>query len=263
MSNLKNESEFFHSIAPLVISLVRDSSKEMAVVADKGAGDYATQVDVDVENLVVAELGKVFPGDQILAEEGYSDTSIGEGRIWLIDPICGTSNLGKGINNFCTNIALVEGNQVVASCVVDHSQGEYFWSVGGGQVFVGDREHQLPAPELGLKIDVDFGAVRSVAGDVRQKHNNTLLKIINDTEYDVISLNASLGFAYAAIGKTDGFINVYNHPWDIAAASFLVQQVGGVVTGIDGSPWTPETIGAIGGRTSEIHKELLDLFLSS
>ena len=263
MSNLQNESEFFHTIAPLAISLVRDSSKEMAIVENKGVGDYSTQIDVDVENLVVSELNKRFPDDRILAEEGYSDTSMGEGRIWLIDPICGTNNLGKGINNFCTNIALVESNQVIASCVVDHSQGEYFWSIGEGHVFAGDKTYQLPAPELGFKIDVDFGAVRSVASEVRQKHNNALLKLINDTDYDLVSLNTSLGFAYTAVGKTDGFINVYNHPWDVAAGSFLIQQAGGVITGIDGSPWAVSTVGAIGGRTPEIHKELLNLFLSS
>jgi myo-inositol-1(or 4)-monophosphatase len=263
MDSLYSESQFFHTIAPLIIALVRDNSKEMAVVESKGVGDYSTQIDIDVENLIVAELGTRFPGDLILAEEGYSDTSIVDGRMWLIDPICGTNNLGKGINNYCTNIALVNHGQVVASCVVDHNQDEYLWSIGEGKVFVNDRTVQFPAPELGIKIDVDFGSIRSVNRELRTKHNNSLLKLVNDTDYDIISLNASLSFAYTSIGKTDGFINVFNHPWDIAAASFLVQQSGGVLTAIDGSPWTVSTVGAIGGRTPEIHKRLLDLFLES
>lgn len=263
MSSLKNESAFFHETVPSIIALVRDSSKELAVAEDKGAGDYATQLDIDVENLIVSKLAECFPHDQILAEEGYSDTPISDSRMWLIDPICGTSNLGKGINNFCTNIALINSGRVVASCVIDHSQDEYFWSVGEDQVFINDTLCRPPAVELGLKIDVDFGSVRSVVAEVRQKHNNTLLRLVNETSYDLVSLNTSLGFAYAAIGKTDGFINVFNHPWDIAAASFLIQQAGGVITALDGSHWTAETVGAIAGRTPEIHKKLLDTFLSS
>ncbi len=90
-----------------------------------------------------------------------------------------------------------------------------------------------------------------------------MLKLIQDTSYDVISLNTSLGFAYTALGKTDGFVNVFNHPWDICAASFLIQQSGGVITAMDGSPWTITTVGAIGGKTPEIHKELLNLFVQS
>jgi myo-inositol-1(or 4)-monophosphatase len=263
MNTLQNETKFFHDIALAVIALVQNSSKEMSIVESKGVGDYSTQVDINVEGLIVSELSKRFPDDQILAEEGYSDTSIPDSRIWLIDPICGTNNLGKGINSFCTNIALVDGGQVIASCVIDHSQGEYIWSVGEGQVFVNDKTRRPPAPELGLKIDIDFGAIRSVAAGLRQKHNNALLKLVNDTDYDLVSLNTSLGFAYTAIGKTDGFINVFNHPWDVAASSFLIRQAGGVITGIDGSPWTISTVGAIAGRTPEIHKELLHIFLSS
>lgn len=263
MKDLQAESEFFHDIARDVIALVQNSSKEMAVFKDKGVGDYSTQVDVDSENLIVSEINKRFPGDQVLAEEGHSDTSISDGRIWVIDPICGTSNLGKGINNFCTNIALVKGGQVIASCVVDHSQDEYFWSIGGGQVFVNDKTSRPPAPELGLKIDLDLSAIRGTTSETRQKYNNCLVKLINDTSYELISLNTSLGFAYAAIGKTDGFISVFNYPWDIAASSFLVQQVGGVLTALDGSPWTITSVGAIAGRTPAIHKELLDLFLDS
>jgi myo-inositol-1(or 4)-monophosphatase len=263
VNNLEDEAAFFHRIAQSVIELVQQSSKAMAVVESKGVGDYSTQVDINVENLIVSELRKRFPDDHVLAEEGYSNTTIPAGRIWLIDPICGTNNLGKGINNFCTNIALVDAGEVVASCVVDHSQNTYMWSVGEGNVFVNDKIPSVPAPELGYKIDIDFGSVKNADNNVRQKHNACLLKLINETGYDLVSLNTSLGFAYTAIGKTDGFINVFNHPWDIAAASFLIQQSGGVLTGIDGSPWTITTVGAIGGRTPEIHKELLDLFLHS
>lgn len=264
MIKLTTETTFFHDIASAVIALVQNSSKAMAVVESKGVGDYSTQVDIAVEKLIVGELQKRFPDDHILAEEGFSDTAIPDSRIWLIDPICGTNNLGKGINNFCTNIALVNNKQVIASCVIDHSQGTYLWSTGEGKLYVNDMPPRLPAPELGLKIDIDFGSLRKGADShVRQQHNACLLKLINETDYDLISLNTSLGFAYTAVGKTDGFINVFNHPWDIATASFLIQQAGGVLTGIDGSPWTIETAGAIAGRTPEIHAELLDLFLHS
>lgn len=258
-------TSFIHSIAPEIIKLVKEgTNEEITVVADKGpAGDYATQVDVATENYIVSAIQRDFPDDEILAEEGYSDTAIPAGRIWLIDPICGTNNLGKGINNFCTNIALVDGGKVIASCVVDHSQGEYFWSVGNNSVFVNDKPYVAPSLALGQKVDIDFGSVRSVGPGLRQKHNNLLRKLIEETDYDIISLNASLGFAYTAIGKTDGFVNVFNHPWDIAAASFLIQQAGGILTALDGSPWDLTTVGAIGGRTVEVHQKLLKLFLES
>lgn len=261
--NYTKETDFFNNIAPGVIKFVREiRQKEMTIVQQKGdSSDYATHVDVDTEDYIVAELSKLFPNDQILAEEGYSDTSISHGRMWLIDPICGTSNLGKGINNFCTNIALVINKQVVAACVIDHSEGEYIWSPGEGKLFINNKLYTPTSLDIGQKIDVDFGAVRKTDKSTRQRYYKFLFRIFDETDFDLISLNTSLGFAYTAIGKVDGFLNVINHPWDIAASSFLIQQAGGVITGIDGKEWTLDSVGAIAANTPELHKKLVDLFL--
>lgn len=258
------EVDFFHRIAPRIIELAKNESRDSQIIKTKEfTGDYATRVDVAVEDFIVAELKKYFPKDPVLAEEGYADTAIPQGRMWLVDPICGTNNLGKGLRNYCTNIALVYNSKVIAACVVDHSQADYIWSVGRKEVYVNSQLYVPPSPAMGLKIDIDFGSLKSVADNLKSKHNACLLKLVQLKKYDLISLNTSLGFAYTATGKTDGFINLDNHPWDIAAASFLLQQAGGTLTGLDGSPWTITTRGAIGGRTAEIHNELLHAFSSS
>lgn len=261
-NNLLKESEFFKDIAAKVISLI-DSSENLEIVEDKGGGDYALTLDVAVEKLIVIELQKRFPNDTILAEEGHSDTEFSEGRMWLIDPICGTGNLGKGLNTYCTNIALINSGELVASCVIDHSQNDYVWSIGNGQIYINNELMNSSQTYYGIKVDVDFGSVRSVGQATRKKHNNSLFKLVEETEYDIISLNSSLGFMYTSIGKLDGFINVYNHPWDIAAASFLIQQAGGVITTPDGSPWTIRSVGAIGASSQAVHQKLLDIYTKS
>jgi myo-inositol-1(or 4)-monophosphatase len=259
------ETDFFHAIAPAVIELVKKGRKRISIAEDKnGSGDYSTNVDVETEKLIVSELRERFPADHVLAEEEHSDTAIPPGRIWLIDPICGTNNMGKGIMNFCTNIALADKGEVIAACVIDHSQGDYFWSVGGGKVNVNhDGAYVPPDRGLGRKVDIDFGSVRNVSKELRLQHNRFLARLVEETDLDIVSLNTSLGFAYTAIGKLDGFINSFNHPWDIAAAAFLVRQAGGMVTGMDGTDWTVTTVGAIGGHTPRVHQQLLDLFLES
>ena len=263
MNDLQKEAAFFKLIADSVINYVRNYDKLMTITEDKGVGDYATQIDVDVEKLIVTEIQKQFVGDVILAEEGFADISFTNDRMWIIDPICGTNNLGKGINNYCTNLALAINGQIVAACVIDHSQGEYFWSIGDMTVYTSDQPSQPPEPRFGTKIDVDFGSLRSVDIALRQKHSNFIFKLLNETPHDMISLNTSLSFAYTAAGKTDGFINMFNHPWDIAAAAFLIQQSGGVISALDGTPWTLSTIGAIGARSPAVHEQLYSLYLDS
>jgi myo-inositol-1(or 4)-monophosphatase len=258
--NLQNEADFFHYIAAEVRKLVNSYEGKASVARYKDTvGDYATEVDIAVENLIVAEIQKRFPGDMVLAEEGHSDVVVHDSRIWIVDPICGTTNLGRGLKTFCTNIALANNNKLIASCVIDHSQNDYFWSVGSSEVYVnGNRFERAEAPvNFGIVIDVDFAALGNVAEDKKKKHIIAVFNLLLEPGYTVQSPSSSLGFAYTAVGKIDGFINPYNHPWDICAASFLITQAGGVITELDGSPWRISSVGAIGATSSTIHGKLL------
>lgn len=263
MKNLQQEAEFFHFIAGAVRDLVSSSGKNITIAKHKKEGDFATQVDVDVENLIVEEIKKRFPQDQILAEEKFTNTTIPKGRIWIIDPICGTNNLARGIKNFCTNIALAENNQLIASCVIDHSQNDYFWSIGGRRVYINDTLLDSKEERFDVIIEVDFGAILRVDKAQREKYTRFLKKLITETNYYLFSLNSSLGFAYTAIGKIDGFFNIANNPWDICASSFLIQQSGGVISDISGKPWTLKSVGMIAAKNEELHKKLLETYLNS
>ncbi|KKR78359.1 MAG: Inositol monophosphatase/fructose-1,6-bisphosphatase family protein [Candidatus Curtissbacteria bacterium GW2011_GWA1_40_9] len=263
MKNLQLEADFFHFIAVAVRNLVSSADRNPAIAKHKREGDFSTQVDIDVENIIVSEIKKRFPNDHILAEETQSEVAIPKGRIWIIDPICGTNNIARGIKNFCTNIALADNKQLIASCVVDHSQNDYFWLVGGGKVYVNNTLFEPNYERFDVVVDVDFGALISVDENKKEKHNKFLRKLIAETGYYLISLNSSLGFAYTAIGKVDGFLTVENHPWDICASTFLIQQSGGIITDTFGKPWVLESTGAIAAKNEEIHKKLLSAYLNA
>ena len=262
MNTLIEEQAFFHSIAKKVRDFVA-SHTDVSIAKNKGEGDFSTLVDIGVEALIVEEITKQFPQDHIMAEEGYSHTEIPDGRIWIIDPICGTNNLSRGIKNFCTNIALADNHELIAACVIDHSQNDYFWSVGEQTVYV-NHAPLSPAKVRGeVVIEVDYGCLGLVDDQMKLKHNTFVGNLVRQANFSVISLNSSLGFTYTAVGKVDGFVNIDNYPWDICAAAFLVREAGGIITDIEGNPWTIRSKGAIAARTQEIHETLLRLFLAS
>lgn len=263
MYNLQKEAEFFHDIAKKVIELVSDPAKDTSIAIHKRDADFATQTDVNVENLIVSEIKKRFPNDAILAEEANSDEPIPHGRIWIIDPICGTNNLARGIKNFCTNIALADNHQLIASCVIDHSQNNYYWSTGDKKVHVNTTQFDPSEERFDTYIEVDYGALGSVDKAGREKHSKFVANLSVNTSYYLISLSTSLGFAYVAINKVDAFVNVYNHPWDVCASVFLIQQAGGVVTDINGDVWKIGAPGVIAARDSELHEILLNTYLMS
>jgi myo-inositol-1(or 4)-monophosphatase len=262
MVNLKKESDFFHFIADSVIEIVSDRDQKIMIAKHKRDGDFATEVDVKVENMIVAEIKKRFPEDHILAEENSNDTVIGNERIWIIDPICGTNNLARGIKNFCTNIALAENNKLIASCVIDHSLNNYYWSIGDGKVFINETLF-VPEEQFDVYVEVDFGAVAVVNKAMKEKHNKMLKKLVTETNYYLISLNTSLGFAYTAIGKVNGVVNIFCNPWDVSAACFLIMQSGGIITELSGKEWTLQSVGMIAADNLSLHNELLEAYASS
>jgi myo-inositol-1(or 4)-monophosphatase len=51
--------------------------------------------------------------------------------------------------------------------------------------------------------------------------------------------------AYVAAGRFDGYWAFDNHVWDVAGATVLVREAGGVVTNVDGTvydPYTPDAL---------------------
>lgn len=258
------EADFFHEIASAILRHVSESLGSNKISVQKVMkGDFATAIDISVENLIVDELQKLFPSDKVLAEEGSFDTEIGSERIWIIDPICGTTNLGREIEFYCTNIALARDGKLVASCVIDHSKKEYYWSIGQGVNKGGSSFEIQDKGDIGVVIDVDHGAVLSVDSEMKQKYVGLIEYFVRNTDYMLSSYNTSLTFLYVAIGKLNGAFNIKNNPWDVCASVFLITQMGGIVTDIDGSPWSIGCNGMIVSLQVNIHQEILRAYIEA
>jgi myo-inositol-1(or 4)-monophosphatase len=68
--------------------------------------------------------------------------------------------------------------------------------------------------------------------------------------------SAALDLCYVAAGRLDGFWEARLKPWDTAAASLLVEEAGGRVSGIDGAPFRPRA-GSVVGSNGLLHDAML------
>ena len=57
--------------------------------------------------------------------------------------------------------------------------------------------------------------------------------------------STALNMAYVAAGRFDGYFAFDNHVWDVAAATVLVREAGGIVTNVDGTAYDPYTPDAL------------------
>jgi len=71
----------------------------------KGTQDVVSAADREVEKLVRARLGALFPGDGVIGEEegAKGDTA----SVWIVDPIDGTQNFLRGLPYWTVVLAYV------------------------------------------------------------------------------------------------------------------------------------------------------------
>jgi myo-inositol-1(or 4)-monophosphatase len=82
---------------------------------DKGAGDFATNADIEAENVMLAVLRRERPDDAVLGEESGRSGAISGSRMWLIDPLCGTLNYAARMRVVAVNVALRAGGRFIAA----------------------------------------------------------------------------------------------------------------------------------------------------
>jgi myo-inositol-1(or 4)-monophosphatase len=75
--------------------------------------------------------------------------------------------------------------------------------------------------------------------------------------------SAALDLAYIACGRCDGFFEIGLSPWDIAAGSLLIKEVGGNVTDFDGGQdyfTTGNIVAGVPGIHSDLMKDVNYVF---
>lgn len=253
----EKELEAAKEIALKAGALVKKMSHENFEIRKKGAVDLVTEVDLASEKLIIEELNKRFPGQEILAEESAKEMHKAS-TLWVVDPIDGTTNYAHRFPIYSVSIGFVCGGEPVAGVVYDPNSDELFAAAKDGQATLNDKPIHVS------KIEVLDKALLSTGFpyDLRKNPHPTLDRFFNFTmrAQGVRRAGvASLDMCNLACGRYDGFWEVGLKPWDMAAASVILTQAGGKLSKFDDSPfdiWTPEIL-ATNGLLHDAMREVL------
>ena len=227
-------------------------------VSRKGPRDYVTEVDRAAEEAIIDVLRTAYPDHAFLGEESGQSGQSGHGELpeneWVIDPLDGTTNFIHGLPTYAVSIALRQRGQVMHSVIYDPTRNELFTASRGGGAFLNDRRVRvssqtrfhdalLGARWPGSKVPDDLAAPRfaemalSAAG-------------VRRTGSCVLDL------AYVAVGRLDGFCGLGLKQWDMAAASLMVLEAGGLISDLEGEQTWMET-GNVMAATPKIFTQML------
>jgi len=191
-------------------------------IENKGLQDLVSIADRASEDLIVSQLGQLFPPDGFLGEEGGRRG--GEGAIWVIDPIDGTANFLRGIPFWCVSLALVVNNEVKLGFIYDPNSDELFAAQQGKGAACNGRKMTVSScidPKQ-ARLSLGFSYRRDPKFHVAGINN-----LLNaGVEYSRLASGA-LGMAYVADGRFEGYWEKHINSWDVLAGIVLVREAGG------------------------------------
>jgi myo-inositol-1(or 4)-monophosphatase len=208
----------------------------LRVSTKREANDLLTEVDLAVQEAIVARIRAEFPDDAIFGEESGMNVAPEnpDGRVWLIDPIDGTQNFVRGLfPAFGISLAFAVGGVPVAGGVAVPGKGELFLAEKGGGAFRnGERIVVSDMTDMGsARAEIDFSGPWDRV-EILDRFG-PLMVAIGQVRCHCAAV---IGLCSIASADMDAYVHVALNAYDYAAAMVIVEEAGGKVTRLDGTP---------------------------
>ena len=214
--------------------------KDVAVGAAMQAGDFLNKskfdkkkiykeegrdikliIDQETEQLIRSNLQAT--NIAILGEEYGGEIS--EEKYWVIDPIDGTANYFRGLDECCVSIALVEGNEALIGVIYNFNNDQMYTAIKDQGAFLNNTKISVSdiASRDKASITTGFPASETIESSMN------FLQDLKGWKKVRMFGSAALSCAYVASGKCDYYAEKGVYLWDIAAGICLVKEAGGCV----------------------------------
>ena len=219
-------------------------------VRHKADRTVVTQADTSIEAMVREQVAGAFPDDHVLGEEeggGQRAT----GRVWIVDPIDATANYARGIPIWATLIALQVDDEVVMGVVNAPAIGERYVAVRGRGARMNDRPIRVSEID---RLDRAQLFYAGIGGWLAERGRESTLGLLADATR-TRGFGDFWGHTLVARGAGEAMIEHELNVWDYAAVQIVVEEAGGRVTQLDGSPTRDG--GSVVSSNGTLHDEIL------
>jgi myo-inositol-1(or 4)-monophosphatase len=198
---------------------------------EKSPDNPVSEADLAVDRLLREQLTAARPDFGWLSEETEDDpVRLERSHVWIVDPIDGTRAFLRGDPQFAVSAALVVDGHPVLGAVYNPAQDELFEAMHGA----GARLNGKP---IAVSACTRAENARLLASK-RTFRNHDWTAVADGAEFHFVN-SMAYRMAVVADGRYDATITMTNKSeWDIAAAHLIVEEAGGCVTRVDGSPIT-------------------------
>jgi len=204
-------------------------------VEHKARREPVTKADHAADDLIVAGLRTAFPGDGLLTEESPDDGSrLAKERVWIVDPLDGTSEFINETGEFAVQIALAVGGQPVLGVVFQPVRDRLFYALQGQGAL---QVHDGQTGRLHVSTVADPANMCLVAS---RSHYSLFIEAARQAlGISTVNRLGSVGLKVSLVarGECDLYLaTTVSKEWDLCAPHALLLEAGGVLTNLCGDP---------------------------
>jgi Archaeal fructose-1,6-bisphosphatase and related enzymes of inositol monophosphatase family len=221
-----------------IIRIVKEASGLMEtdtfeISQKEGYSNIVTSSDLKVQEFLCTRLAELLPGSGFLCEE-EDMIDVNHEYSWIIDPIDGTTNYSRGIDQCAICVGLRHNGEMEKAVVYLPFTNELFSAEKGRGAFLGDRRiHVSDRP-------FEDSILCSALAVYHKDKARVCAEIIHDTFLqcnDIRRFGASAPeLCYLALGRCELYFEYLLSPWDFAAASLILTEAGGCICDLSGNP---------------------------
>ena len=252
------------SLFSFLTSTIKAAGEAVNAHADKMATRHksdhtlVTEADLASERLIIDRVTKHYPGDAIYSEEShvtFTTRHVGD-RVWIIDPLDGTTNFANRYPFYCISIAIgvvdqqSKINPLAGGIYNPLNKALYLGYQNGGAYHNGKR--MVVAAERDFADNLIVCDFRSQGEDSLARQVNNYLQLNRQVSTVRRDGASALDLALVAEGIFDGLWLDGVKPWDIAAGCLLVSEAGGVVSNHPATSFDIEAGNIVAGNAATV-----------
>lgn len=224
------------------------------VYSMKTAHDIQAEADVGSEQIIIKTIKSAFPDHSIFAEEsGHEDQQ--SDYLWVIDPIDGTINFSRHIEEYCVSIALSHKGKILLAVLYAPAMRQLIVAEAGKGAYLNDQRITVSSENKLINCLV----VTDNSSNIEDRKRNiaTLQELAPQVRHTRIFGSAAWCMGRVAQGQIDLYYKYAFNYWDYAAGILIVQEAGGTVTDMDGQPITIDSQNIV-ATNGPMHHEMLE-----
>jgi len=237
MTDFAGELESAARIAREAAVLVRSYHRKHLVIESKAGNEPVTEADRAANAFIVERLAAAFPRDVILSEE-IPDTGarLGQPRVWMVDPIDGTSDFIMGDTGFVVMIGLCVGGRPQVGAVAHPLTEKVYGGIVGTGAWVEDAGGARTP--LHTSTIARAPGIRLVASKThRTPRIDRIKKALQiEDEINVGSVGLKIGLVTEAVRDLYIYTGGRTKVWDTCGPEAILHAAGGKMTDVDGTP---------------------------